>query len=41
MSAGYGLALLGLNLHKEYKKSPERITQLLTYLLSCGIASRT
>ena len=23
--AGYGVALLGLNLHKEYKKSPEKI----------------
>mmetsp|Transcript_15501 Transcript_15501/g.14033 ORF Transcript_15501/g.14033 Transcript_15501/m.14033 type:complete len:320 (+) Transcript_15501:51-1010(+) len=35
--AGYGVALLGLNLHKEYKKNPERITHLVTYLVSCGI----
>ncbi len=37
--AGYSVALLGLNLHKEYKKNPERITQLITYMLSCGYAS--
>lgn len=37
--AGYGLALLGLNLHKEYKKNPERIGQLLGYLLTCGRAA--
>jgi drug/metabolite transporter (DMT)-like permease len=37
--AGYGLALLGLNLHKEYKKNPERIGQLLSYLLTCGQAT--
>jgi hypothetical protein len=30
---------LGLNLHKEYKKNPERISQLITYMLSCGLAS--
>lgn len=36
--AGYGIALLGLNLHKEYKKNPERISQLITYMLSCGLA---
>ena len=34
--AGYALALLGLNLHKEYKKNPERISQLIVYLVSCG-----
>lgn len=34
--AGYGLALLGLNLHKEYKKNPDRITQLLAYMLKCA-----
>lgn len=33
---GYSVALLGLNLHKEYKKNPEKITQLLTYMASCG-----
>lgn len=37
--AGYGVALLGLNLHKEYKKNPERIAQLLTYMLTCGTSS--
>lgn len=37
--AGYGVALLGLNLHKEYKKNPERIGQLVTYMFSCGMAS--
>jgi hypothetical protein len=37
--AGYGVALLGLNLHKEYKKNPERIAQLISYMLSCGNTS--
>jgi hypothetical protein len=36
--AGYSVALLGLNLHKEYKKNPDRVTQLLGYLISCGFA---
>lgn len=35
--AGYGVALLGLNLHKEYKKNPDRIAQLVTFMLSCGL----
>lgn len=30
------IALLGLNLHKEYKKNPERISALLQYMASCG-----
>jgi drug/metabolite transporter (DMT)-like permease len=34
--AGYSVALLGLNLHKEFKKNPERIGNLITYVLSCG-----
>lgn len=34
--AGYGVALLGLNLHKEYKKSPEKITSMLMYLCTFG-----
>eukprot|EP01034_Spumella_vulgaris_P031327 gene31327-38704_t len=34
--AGYGVALLGLNMHKEYKKSPERVEKLIEYVLSCG-----
>lgn len=34
--AGYGVALLGLNLHKEYKKSPEKIGGFIQYILSCG-----
>jgi len=38
--AGYGVALLGLNLHKEYKKNPERIGQLVTYMFTCGLASQ-
>lgn len=38
--AGYSLALLGLNLHKEYKKNPERIGNLITYVLSCGMMSK-
>jgi drug/metabolite transporter (DMT)-like permease len=33
---GYLIALLGLNLHKEYKKNPERITALVTYMATCG-----
>ncbi|KAJ1422745.1 triose-phosphate transporter family-domain-containing protein [Ochromonadaceae sp. CCMP2298] len=37
--AGYGLALLGLNLHKQYKKNPDRIAQLLGYILTCGLGS--
>jgi len=37
---GYGLALLGLNLHKEYKRSPERIGGLIVYMLSCGMVRR-
>jgi drug/metabolite transporter (DMT)-like permease len=36
--AGYSVALLGLNLHKEYKRNPERISQLIMYMLSCGFA---
>jgi len=35
---GYSVALLGLNLHKEYKKNPERISQLVVYMASCGVA---
>ena len=38
--AGYGVALLGLNLHKEYKKSPEKISNLIGYLMSCGQLSK-
>ena len=37
--AGYSVALLGLNMHKEYKKNPERIGQMMTYVLSCGALS--
>jgi hypothetical protein len=39
--AGYGVALLGLNLHKEFKKNPERISNLISYLLSCGQVSKS
>jgi drug/metabolite transporter (DMT)-like permease len=33
--AGYSVALLGLNLHKEYKKNPERIGHIIQWLV-CG-----
>lgn len=33
---GYGIALIGLNLHKEYKKSPDKIAAMLTYMITCG-----
>jgi drug/metabolite transporter (DMT)-like permease len=33
---GYSIALLGLNLHKEYKKNPERIGQLIMYMVTFG-----
>jgi drug/metabolite transporter (DMT)-like permease len=33
--AGYGVALMGLNLHKEYKKNPERIANFITYIVGC------
>lgn len=36
--AGYGVALLGLNAHKEFKKNPERIGQLITYMVTCGFS---
>ena len=36
---GYSIALLGLNLHKEYKKSPERISNLILYMLTCGFGN--
>lgn len=34
--AGYGVALLGLNLHKEYKKNPDLIGKYVQYMLACG-----
>lgn len=34
--AGYGVALFGLNLHKEYKKNPDRISAFLRYIITCG-----
>jgi len=34
--AGYGIALFGLNAHKEYKKSPERFTNMLIFIATCG-----
>ena len=34
--AGYSVALLGLNLHKEYKKSPEKITSVIQYIVTLG-----
>ena len=35
---GYSIALLGLNLHKEYKKNPERIGQLVVYMVTFGMS---
>ena len=34
--AGYGVALLALNVHKEYKKNPERISNVIYYVCCCG-----
>ena len=33
---GYSVALVGLNLHKQYKKNPERIGLLVTAIATCG-----
>lgn len=33
---GYFIALVGLNLHKQYKKSPQKVSEHLTYLATCG-----
>lgn len=33
---GYSIALLGLNVHKEYKKNPERMGQIFTSIATCG-----
>ena len=33
---GYAIALTGLNLHKQYKKNPERIGALMTAIFTCG-----
>ena len=38
---GYGVALLGLNLHKEYKKNPERITSLIQYITLSSATSKS
>ena len=32
---GYGIALIGLNIHKEYKKNPDKVLGLVSYVL-CG-----
>jgi drug/metabolite transporter (DMT)-like permease len=37
--AGYAVALLGLNLHKEFKKNPDRITALMNYVFTCGLGN--
>lgn len=39
--AGYGVALIGLNLHKEYKKEPEKIGAFITYIFTCGYSTGT
>jgi drug/metabolite transporter (DMT)-like permease len=36
---GYSIALIGLNLHKEYKKSPDRVVEILNSILCCRSAS--
>lgn len=36
---GYSIALLGLNLHKEFKKSPELVTEFLTSKIACCFSS--
>lgn len=36
---GYGVALLGLHLHKEFKKNPEKIQALFSKLISCELGS--
>jgi drug/metabolite transporter (DMT)-like permease len=33
---GYGIALVGLNMHKQYKKNPDNISALLTAIATCG-----
>lgn len=33
---GYGVALLGLNLHKEYKKNPDKTADMLFKLTTCS-----
>ena len=35
--AGYGIALFGLNMHKEFKKNPERVTHLISYIVTCKL----
>lgn len=36
---GYSIALIGLNLHKEYKKSPDRVVEIMKSLFCCGGSS--
>jgi drug/metabolite transporter (DMT)-like permease len=36
---GYSVALIGMNLHKEYKKSPERVVEIMKSFLFCGRSS--
>ena len=38
--AGYFIALVGLNLHKEYKKNPDKVSQSLTSYATCGASKR-
>jgi len=33
---GYGIALVGLNLHKEYKKDPQEMSKWLTGVVTCN-----
>jgi drug/metabolite transporter (DMT)-like permease len=36
---GYGVALLGLHLHKEYKKTPEKVAALFGKLVGCELGT--
>jgi hypothetical protein len=38
--AGYAVALVGLNLHKEYKKNPEKVTETLTLFCKFSMFSK-
>jgi hypothetical protein len=39
--AGYGVALFGLNLHKEFKKNPDYVTGKLIQYATCSSAKGT
>ena len=37
---GYFIALVGLNLHKEYKKNPEKMTNVISGYVTCGFIQK-